>query len=213
MEKNILTIGSGTCPFCKKDNRVEVTPEELKGLDKWNKGEGSIQTVMPNLSASKREILMTGICMSCQDKIFGTTDPEPTKCDPGILDYIPYIPEPIEYDLGKIDYVLGEEENEVVEFVNNKTSMVLRLDYNLMTACKVSIEDIFCNNGNFKETDPMETRILEKYGFRIVDGYEDEVVDGYEDEEFDKGLYDEDYFDDDDLEFDFDDDNDDDLPF
>lgn len=191
MEKKIL-IGSGMCTFCGEDNRVEATPDEIEGYDEWIKGEEDIQTAMPNLSETKREILMTGICTSCQDRLFGTATPEP-----------------IEYDLGKLDYVLGDEENGVVEFTNDKTGMVLRLDYNLMTVCKVSKEKIY-DNGNFEEIDSLEANILEKYGFSI--GEEDEEL------EFDKGLYDEDYFDDDDWEFDFDDDyddddDDDDLPF
>ncbi len=65
-------IGSGSCPFCKKDNRVGVTDREITGLDKWNRGLGNIQDVMPYLSSEKREILVSGICLSCQKNLFGS---------------------------------------------------------------------------------------------------------------------------------------------
>lgn len=72
-------IGSGECPFCGKDNRVEVTVYEMLGIEKWG-GPASnsmpIQKAMPNLSAEKREILISGICLSCQKMIFSSSNEE-----------------------------------------------------------------------------------------------------------------------------------------
>jgi len=73
MEQKKL-IGSGTCPFCGGDNRVEATDRELTGINRWVNNEGPIQNVMPFLSVGKREILMTGICLSCQNKIGNPSD-------------------------------------------------------------------------------------------------------------------------------------------
>ena len=57
-----------TCPFCQKKSSV-IMPEAEYTL--WQKGI-KIQEAMPEQSASVREILMTGICLNCQDSIFGT---------------------------------------------------------------------------------------------------------------------------------------------
>lgn len=67
-------IGSGTCPFCGEDNRVSVTEKEMTGIEKWRgpmSGGPNIQEVMPLLSPAKREILISGMCLSCQKEMFG----------------------------------------------------------------------------------------------------------------------------------------------
>jgi len=50
------------CPFCGTVNYVNVDPH------KWNQylnGGGLIQNIFPELSASQREWLMTGMCDDC----------------------------------------------------------------------------------------------------------------------------------------------------
>lgn len=49
------------CPFCGKVQEVEFPVE---GVDKYMDG-ALIQDAFPELSASQREILMTGICDDC----------------------------------------------------------------------------------------------------------------------------------------------------
>ena len=49
------------CPFCRTQNSVDVS---AVGFIRWRMGE-LIQRAMPELSASQREILMTGICDDC----------------------------------------------------------------------------------------------------------------------------------------------------
>jgi hypothetical protein len=49
------------CPFCLEHNEIEV-PEQ--GYKSWIEGE-LIQRALPELSASEREALMTGICDYC----------------------------------------------------------------------------------------------------------------------------------------------------
>lgn len=55
------------CPFCGKAHEVEVN--EMDYLD-WQDG-ALIQDVMPYLSASERELLISGIDDACWGKMFG----------------------------------------------------------------------------------------------------------------------------------------------
>ena len=54
------------CPFCGEENYVEVTEEQIIAI---NNGE-LIQNACPNLTATEREMLISGICPKCQEKIF-----------------------------------------------------------------------------------------------------------------------------------------------
>ena len=54
------------CMDCNKVFKIEI---DEKAFEKWRKG-AHIQDVMPRLSADIRELLISGICGSCFDKIF-----------------------------------------------------------------------------------------------------------------------------------------------
>lgn len=58
------------CPFCGKLHFVEVLESEL---DAYNSG-ALAQVAFPNLSATEREQIISGICPKCQDSIFGGDD-------------------------------------------------------------------------------------------------------------------------------------------
>ena len=60
------------CPFCGRANEVEVN--EMDYLD-WQDGKLA-QDAFPYLSASDREMLISGICSSCWDGMFGTGEEE-----------------------------------------------------------------------------------------------------------------------------------------
>ena len=60
-------IIQNTCPFCGKAHTVEV---EFTAYTAWLNGE-LIQNAMPNLSATEREQLISGLCPACQKSIFG----------------------------------------------------------------------------------------------------------------------------------------------
>ena len=60
------------CPFCGKYHSVEVS---TRGYALWRAGE-LIQIAMPELSATKREQLISGICPSCQKSFFGEEEEE-----------------------------------------------------------------------------------------------------------------------------------------
>lgn len=55
------------CPFCGRASEVEVN--EMDYLD-WQDG-ALAQDAFPYLSASEREMLISGICDSCWDGMFG----------------------------------------------------------------------------------------------------------------------------------------------
>ena len=54
------------CPFCGRANEVEVN--EMDYLD-WDDGKLA-QDAFPYLSASEREMLISGICPTCWDTMF-----------------------------------------------------------------------------------------------------------------------------------------------
>lgn len=60
-------VVSMVCPFCGNEHTVEVSEYAFY---QWEDG-ASIQTVMPTLSATEREQLISHICPSCQVSIFG----------------------------------------------------------------------------------------------------------------------------------------------
>lgn len=55
-----------TCPFCGRENEVEVN--HMDYLD-WQNGELA-QDAFPYLSANEREMLISGCCQRCWDKMF-----------------------------------------------------------------------------------------------------------------------------------------------
>ena len=60
------------CPFCGHAHEVEVN--EMDYLD-WQDG-ASAQDAFPYLSASERELFITGICPTCWDETCGDTEEE-----------------------------------------------------------------------------------------------------------------------------------------
>ena len=61
-----------TCPFCGHANEIEVNE-----ADYWNWQNGElVQNAFPYLTASKREMLISGICPKCWAKTFGEEEDE-----------------------------------------------------------------------------------------------------------------------------------------
>lgn len=58
------------CKWCEKSYELEV-PD--KGFRLWKKGE-LIQDAMPELSADKRELLISGTCGKCWNVMFGISE-------------------------------------------------------------------------------------------------------------------------------------------
>ena len=59
-----------TCPFCKGLTELMVP---ARGYRLWEEGE-LIQNALPELSATDREVLISGICPDCQSDFFGDED-------------------------------------------------------------------------------------------------------------------------------------------
>lgn len=55
-----------TCKFCGKRSRLDVDETAIR---KWNNGM-LIQEAFKDIVPEIREILLTGTCLSCQEKIF-----------------------------------------------------------------------------------------------------------------------------------------------
>ena len=55
------------CPFCGRGNEVEVNEDDY--LD-WQDGM-LVQDAFPYLNANEREMLISGICPTCWDGMFG----------------------------------------------------------------------------------------------------------------------------------------------
>lgn len=73
MKKNLHEVCVITrCPFCGRGNEVEVN--EIDYLD-WDDGV-HVQDAFPYLSAGEREMLVSGICPDCWDKMFGQMEDE-----------------------------------------------------------------------------------------------------------------------------------------
>ena len=54
------------CPFCGEYHKVIVSEADF-----WKYAEGtSVQVAFPYLTADEREIIISGICKDCWDKIF-----------------------------------------------------------------------------------------------------------------------------------------------
>lgn len=58
------------CPMCHKINTVELKTQQWWD---WQLG-GHIQDVAPELSPNEREMLISGICPTCWNKMFGGND-------------------------------------------------------------------------------------------------------------------------------------------
>lgn len=67
-----------TCPICKKVHYVEVNAVHF-GL--WVDENVPIQVAMPELSPEDREMLLSGICPECWDKMWSEEEDEDPECD------------------------------------------------------------------------------------------------------------------------------------
>ena len=66
-----------TCPICNEVHYVMV--DEI-GFMRWQEEGEPIQFALPELSADDREMLLSGICPTCWDKMFGVDNDDP-ECD------------------------------------------------------------------------------------------------------------------------------------
>lgn len=60
-------IFSARCAVCDSRHELSIVPSDV---DRWKQGE-LIQDAMPYLSASERELLISGTCDDCWTEMFG----------------------------------------------------------------------------------------------------------------------------------------------
>lgn len=63
-------------PVFKSGRKIfEVTEAEFRAISRWRQGEGMIQDLLPNWSAAKRELLLTGLSDEEFDTFTGDETP------------------------------------------------------------------------------------------------------------------------------------------
>jgi len=68
-----------TCPFCGKTTPVQI--RRVADYRAWQDGELA-QNAFPYLSADEHEMLISGICPTCWDEMFGSDEePDPDGVD------------------------------------------------------------------------------------------------------------------------------------
>jgi hypothetical protein len=71
--KERITVHTRPCPFCDEPHSVEVN---ASGFQRWAINGEYIQNALPELSNDDRELLMTGTCSECWDRVFPEEDEE-----------------------------------------------------------------------------------------------------------------------------------------
>ena len=61
------------CPMCGKEFGIEMSDEQY---EKYTKGTEFIQDIFPEFTPAQREVLITGICEDCWDKLFPLEEDE-----------------------------------------------------------------------------------------------------------------------------------------
>lgn len=67
MNNDKITL-SVPCVQCGAVHKLRV---HLDDYESWKNGEKLVQEAFPYLSADKRELLISGICPECWDRMFG----------------------------------------------------------------------------------------------------------------------------------------------
>ncbi len=69
---------SKICPFCGHVSEIWVDDEVLKRMEDGER----IQDILPELPAPEREVLISGICIDCQEEVFADPDEEEERYAP-----------------------------------------------------------------------------------------------------------------------------------
>lgn len=70
MATNMVQL-KAVCPMCGKEEVFTVSREQY---EEYQAGHKHVQDIFPELPAAKREMLITGMCESCWDKLFKEED-------------------------------------------------------------------------------------------------------------------------------------------
>ena len=58
------------CPICHKWHMLELSNWQSRKLYEYNRGNGLIQEIFPELSRVEREFIKSGFCPECQAVLF-----------------------------------------------------------------------------------------------------------------------------------------------
>ena len=76
------TISAPRCMYCQKSATIGLTPDEQMRYEQLQRGKIThIQDALPEWSADKRELLITGTHPECWDAIFEDVDEEEDDYD------------------------------------------------------------------------------------------------------------------------------------
>ena len=67
--KDGIVILAATCPFCGKEHTTEVNEQDWKHGKLLYIGGALMQNAFPTFTPSQREMLITGICDKCWEKM------------------------------------------------------------------------------------------------------------------------------------------------
>lgn len=67
------------CPFCNTDSYIKLNNDQERRYWDYCNGVGHIQTQLPEFNACEREFLKTGMCLKCQEEIFGNGKSDKVK--------------------------------------------------------------------------------------------------------------------------------------
>ena len=62
------------CPMCNKGHYIELNEEQSLKLSQYRNGDGYIQELFSELNPCEREFIKTGMCLNCQEMIFGKAE-------------------------------------------------------------------------------------------------------------------------------------------
>ena len=68
MANVVLTV---RCVHCKQPKQIKVTREQYEELSKPRSERKLIQDILPDHEPGEREMLISGICDECWNRIFG----------------------------------------------------------------------------------------------------------------------------------------------
>ncbi len=66
-----MIIISTSCPFCGEEHEILVNEQDYCA---WMDDELALRDAFPYLSAEEREMLMSGICPTCWDSMWGNDE-------------------------------------------------------------------------------------------------------------------------------------------
>ena len=64
------------CRLCQEITHIPCTDEQLAELEKPRSERRFMQDIFPDLSIGDRELLISGTCNTCWQKLFGSEDEE-----------------------------------------------------------------------------------------------------------------------------------------